>query len=959
MALFSISCPTCRARLKVRQMAAIGQILECPKCGSMVQVTPPPGWQPPAETPKPSKSVRSGSSKSSPKLSSSDSSASSISAKSRKPADSAGQQVPTPQASSDTSHRPTGASDPDGLTADDDTVVEETATSPMALAATASVGINLLDGTPGAAATPTWSDAPADELEDVLTPPGSALSPAEQMWRRILVGGGGLVAAMLLVAIAIWSFTGSSDSSVPPEQVAEVADVSVPDEPATGGTLEETVEEVVPPETVKPRPWFLRWAPQETEAALVVSLAKPEAAAAMQDWLEKPQLAGVETLNQCLVAFKLNLPALRDVAWSTVAMDHWAESGVIAIRLHEPVPDREMLFADAERLEIKIGEGFCYQMSKDLWPHPFALIDEHTLVTGPLDLLSELSTGGPQHFSSWAFSQLATSGEAGTVPFRVVMDTAALRGRGVDLPATWIEAWADAAGPWDVLRSLVDGVVVESQIGEPYEFRLGLLCAGEEPAAEVRRLSGQILGMAHRDIGVSLDREQLPDPDSDQQTQVRAFHDLLDRIDVRAVGSLVWLEGPLQLPPSHLLASSVDWIRHWDAARLAADDVPEPANAADGPKPDVPDPPMPENQGPAPLVTKRPPLPILDIKARLADTLVAFQFSSGRLIDLLRLTEGLSTIPIDVDVDSLARAGVSLETPVSLNLDESTIAELLEAALAPHQLTFVTGPRHLTVTAAEPPQSIRYRLSDLLGKTTAAELAAVAKQMSVPTATESVTADGANLVVEGGPKLQAAVLEFLERLRVARGQLPLASKPPALLTARSRSAAAASHQAESVTMNFFVPTPLEQITQFIESQHSVFILLDHKALATQRVTGATPLQVSVSDVPLSQVLDEIATGLELAYYWANDRTVVITSREGLAQRAELAWYPVGPALAADPSGKLLISDLKVRVLPGTWQSQGEGGTGALWLDQVSQSLFVHHHQGAQREIAEWLNARTK
>ena len=44
--IFSITCATCQARLAVRSEAAVGAILECPKCHSMVQVTPPPGWTP-------------------------------------------------------------------------------------------------------------------------------------------------------------------------------------------------------------------------------------------------------------------------------------------------------------------------------------------------------------------------------------------------------------------------------------------------------------------------------------------------------------------------------------------------------------------------------------------------------------------------------------------------------------------------------------------------------------------------------------------------------------------------------------------------------------------------------------------------------------------------------------------------------------------------------------------------
>ncbi len=39
---YTIVCTTCQARLRVRKAAAIGQILACPKCGSMVLIEPPP-----------------------------------------------------------------------------------------------------------------------------------------------------------------------------------------------------------------------------------------------------------------------------------------------------------------------------------------------------------------------------------------------------------------------------------------------------------------------------------------------------------------------------------------------------------------------------------------------------------------------------------------------------------------------------------------------------------------------------------------------------------------------------------------------------------------------------------------------------------------------------------------------------------------------------------------------------
>jgi hypothetical protein len=52
--LFTITCTTCRQRLKVGDASTIGEIQICPKCGSMVLVEPPTGWSgPPAAEPPP------------------------------------------------------------------------------------------------------------------------------------------------------------------------------------------------------------------------------------------------------------------------------------------------------------------------------------------------------------------------------------------------------------------------------------------------------------------------------------------------------------------------------------------------------------------------------------------------------------------------------------------------------------------------------------------------------------------------------------------------------------------------------------------------------------------------------------------------------------------------------------------------------------------------------------------
>ncbi|MCI0357113.1 MAG: hypothetical protein L0211_01340, partial [Planctomycetaceae bacterium] len=53
MDLFAIICTTCKSRLRVREVGVIGQILPCPKCGGMVLIKAPEGWEPGKPLPPP------------------------------------------------------------------------------------------------------------------------------------------------------------------------------------------------------------------------------------------------------------------------------------------------------------------------------------------------------------------------------------------------------------------------------------------------------------------------------------------------------------------------------------------------------------------------------------------------------------------------------------------------------------------------------------------------------------------------------------------------------------------------------------------------------------------------------------------------------------------------------------------------------------------------------------------
>ncbi len=48
-------------------------------------------------------------------------------------------------------------------------------------------------------------------------------------------------------------------------------------------------------------------------------------------------------------------------------------------------------FDSGDRLDWKLGDGTVYASNSPAWPHPFALVDEFTIVTGPESMLKELA----------------------------------------------------------------------------------------------------------------------------------------------------------------------------------------------------------------------------------------------------------------------------------------------------------------------------------------------------------------------------------------------------------------------------------------------------------------------------------------------------------------------------------------------------------------------------------------
>lgn len=351
MELFSIPCSTCGARLKVKNLAAIGQIFNCPKCQSMVLVEAPPGWTPPAiEPPAP---------------------------KTKQP-----------------SRRPT------------ETPIEKGASRITAAAAEPVHG-----EVPEAKELPvaTLEEPPSD---DVAEPTAAAWqAPAEARWRRGIVLGAGIT-VFLGMLIGAWSLgrrQSTPDEALALDKPAEVEAASstatppaaIEEPPITAPEPPPAAEEKAPPpsqeEAAPPR----RWLPTSPRLLLSLPLEK------LADHETAPELLASgnsplrETLANLRQSFHLAPEQIRRLTWIATDETSDLQHAIVVIELVQPLEDDAALLAGCQRLDLRLANAFCHQPPAGGWPHPFGVVDPRTLVTGPRAQLAAVGLSGEAAPSQW------------------------------------------------------------------------------------------------------------------------------------------------------------------------------------------------------------------------------------------------------------------------------------------------------------------------------------------------------------------------------------------------------------------------------------------------------------------------------------------------------------------------------------------------------------------------------
>ncbi|HEV3003787.1 MAG TPA: hypothetical protein VGX78_04970, partial [Pirellulales bacterium] len=468
---------TCKARLKVRDAAAIGAILACPKCGGMVLVTAPQGWKPPEPFPPDGAARPNGAGQSG----------------------GAGQpQVPA-------------ESDPIKAASDRTAVRGGSSIELPAMTTTRAAGT----AAQGDKKSPRWQDevtvaagvatgavergGPQSNLGEAGNVPGASAKAAWIKWSTFV----GAPLAGLGLIVGGWLF--SSSRNEPELTIAPIADVPQPE-------LREPQEPAPPPADAPapPAPLDRRWLPSAAEGVLSFRPRDLEQQPAARTVLGHTATLWNPALATFFASFPLTPADIRRLTWAATDLaaadgDDWLLAGVVIVELERPVAERkewldgcaafdEKLGFDGELgFDGKLGESILRTVSQGDWPNPFAVVDDRTIVTGPAAALEAIADRGGPRAAQTELDRLVD--RLDVAPELIwALDLAAVRAR--DAMPAWlplVEVWHADHDDWHVVRELPLAVGLGLRIGERFEMELLLACDGESSAEQVEQALGRVL----------------------------------------------------------------------------------------------------------------------------------------------------------------------------------------------------------------------------------------------------------------------------------------------------------------------------------------------------------------------------------------------------------------------------------------------------------------------------------
>jgi len=300
------------------------------------------------------------------------------------------------------------------------------------------------------------------------------------------------------------------------------------------------------------------------------------------------------------------------------------------------------------------------------------------------------------------------------------------------------------------------------------------------------------------------------------------------------------------------------------------------------------------------------------------------------VVDQLREKAG---VEIMLDRPALAKAGIQVETPVSLIRRKSQLRDVLNDILQPVELIWDVQNEVILITT----EGNQLYVPVVYQTATGTDLPQLQAEIMKTVEPDSWDKDGGLGAIVG---LRDAIMvnqTWNVQFEIAKNfEKSVRPIPPGALTGPTINLDA------KISLTFD-EKPFSEILDHFRKNRTLIIDLDKAALAAVGVNLATPVTIRVERVSLRAALNIVLRSVEPTVTWSiSKRGIVITTRLAAAQNLIQKTYHVKD-LASVVNGDQLVEAITKALEPHTWdETKGstsvEAGPGQLTVSQT-----VHGH----------------
>lgn len=346
---------------------------------------------------------------------------------------------------------------------------------------------------------------------------------------------------------------------------------------------------------------------------------------------------------------------------------------------------------------------------------------------------------------------------------------------------------------------------------------------------------------------------------------------------------------------------------------------------------------------------------------RLTDPVAAIEFPAAPLLEFVNFMSNYANTPITIDPWALKESQATPASALSVDLNNATVAEILNTAFEPLDIHILARERDAYVTRLAPADELpkkSFPIGDLAK--TGAEKSRLTTMITELIEPKSWASGGGKgqievidevVVLQNRTDIQFRALVLLEKLRIARGLKPASRFQPETFALKSRTSRAKAILAKPLTINFGYGEKLTTVLQRVHDETGLWVLVDWRSVADEGWNHHAEVEFIAQEETVGDALGRLASNMDLALRIIDSNMVQLVSTKAYQQEHEVELYET--SMLPDGDSAALLARIEKELGDGWFQPVGGG---AMFIDEPSGALVVSLPQPQQRDLATLLKA---